>query len=396
MAQALLKECDRLCKKQKLSRSQQLEHVSHIALLIANAKEEVSALGGAGARDGGDAMEVDGAQESTVPATQEALARLREGVTAAAAAMGDTKESLSAVAKLGKMVDKTMPPDLGKAVTPVKMDPTLVNKAVLDHLLRTGKLDVARTLAEEAGEELDEDSIRPFADMVAVTESLKRRELGPAREWAARNAAGLEAIGSDVGFGIVRMEYLQLVKEGKVVDAVRHARGSFDRYMPARLREVQRLMGCLAFVGRLDTSPYASFFDEGEWDRLSQRLAGDGSRLLGLPRDLPLGVCVEAGVKALPSLLKFASVMQGRIGEWGSKTALPVEIDLGPERKYHSVFVCPVSREQASADNPPMMMQCGHVLCEHSLKKVSRGAARFKCPYCPVEVSVHGSTRLHL
>ncbi len=48
--------------------------------------------------------------------------------------------------------------------------------------------------------------------------------------------------------------------------------------------------------------------------------------------------------------------------------------------RYHSVFVCPVSREQASADNPPMMMQCGHVLCEHSLKKLSRGAARYTHP----------------
>ena len=89
-------------------------------------------------------------------------------------------------------------------------------------------------------------------------------------------------------------------------------------------------------------------------------------------------------------------MLQGRIGDWGIKNALPVEIDLGPERKYHSVFVCPVSREQATADNPPMMMQCGHVLCEHSLKKMARGAAKFKCPYCPVEVSVQGSTRLYL
>jgi len=312
------------------------------------------------------------------------------------AAVGDTKESLSAVAKLGKMVDKAMPPDLSKAVTPVKMDPSLVTKAVLDHLLRTGKLDVARTLAEEAGEELDEEGIRPFAEMMAVSEALNRKDLGPAREWAARNHDALERVGSDVSFGIVRMEFLQMVREGRAVDAVRHARGSFDKFVPSRLPEVQRLMGCLAFVGRLDKSPYASFFDEGEWDGLLDRISADGSRILGLPRDLPLSVCVEAGVKALPSLLKFASVMQGRIGEWGSKTALPVEIDLGPERRYHSVFVCPVSREQASADNPPMMMQCGHVLCEHSLKKVSRGAARFKCPYCPVEVSVHGSTRLHL
>lgn len=66
-------------------------------------------------------------------------------------------------------------------------------------------------------------------------------------------------------------------------------------------------MGCLAFVGRLDRSPYASFFDEGEWDKLAGHVSRDGWRLMGLPKDLPLSVCVEAGIMALPSLLKAAS-----------------------------------------------------------------------------------------
>jgi|LauGreDrversion2_3_1035106.scaffolds.fasta_scaffold316019_1 hypothetical protein len=43
--------------------------------------------------------------------------------------------------------------------------------------------------------------------------------------------------------------------------------------------------------------------------------------------------------------------------DWGSGGTLAVEVDLGPESQYHSVFVCPVSREQASRDNPPMMLQ---------------------------------------
>ena len=41
-----------------------------------------------------------------------------------------------------------------------------------------------------------------------------------------------------------------------------------------------------------------------------------------------------------------------------------MEVELGPEFQFHSVFICPVSREQASRNNPPMLLQCGHVLCE--------------------------------
>lgn len=266
----------------------------------------------------------------------------------------------------------------------------------MDHLLRTGHLDVARTLAHEAGEELDDEKVKPFVEMIEVIEALRLHNLAPAKQWANANAAALAEMESDLGFQIVRMEYVLLVSSGRVVEAVEHARTRFEGHMPRRLSEVQKLMGCLAFVGRLERSPYAALFDECEWHKLEASVTSEGCKLMGLPRDVPLEVCIEAGIKALPSLLKFATVMQGRIGDWGSKSALPVEIDLGPERRYHSVFVCPVSREQASADNPPMMMQCGHVLCEHSLKKVSRGAVRFKCPYCPVEVTLNGSITLYI
>jgi len=289
-----------------------------------------------------------------------------------------------------------MPPDLGKAVKAIPMDSSLVNKVIMDHLVRTGHLEVAKTLAEECGERLDEDKVRPFVEMMEVISALRHRDIGPAKMWAHRNEAALAELDSDLGFKIVQMEFVQLVSKGQVVEAVEHARRSFQAHVPQWLGQVQKLMGCLAFVGRLERSPYAELFHEREWQILEVSVTREGCLLMGLPKDAALEVCVEAGIKALPSLLKFANVMQGRIGDWGSKNALPVEIDLGPDRRYHSVFVCPVSREQASADNPPMMMQCGHVLCEHSLKKMSRGASRFKCPYCPVEVSVHGSITLYI
>ena len=53
------------------------------------------------------------------------------------------------------------------------------------------------------------------------------------------------------------------------------------------------------------------------------------------------------------------------------------------------VFTCPVSKEGATPDNPPMMLPCGHVLALSSITKLARGSRthRFKCPYCPAECS---------
>lgn len=49
-----------------------------------------------------------------------------------------------------------------------------------------------------------------------------------------------------------------------------------------------------------------------------------------------------------------------------------IEIPLPPENRYHSIFACPVSKDQSTEQNPPMMMACGHVITQDSLHKLSK------------------------
>jgi len=66
------------------------------------------------------------------------------------------------------------------------------------------------------------------------------------------------------------------------------------------------------------------------------------------------------------------------------------EVELGRQFVFHSVFACPVSKEESSVDNPPMLMPCGHVLCKQSLQKIAKSPLRtFKCPYCPAECTLN-------
>lgn len=68
--------------------------------------------------------------------------------------------------------------------------------------------------------------------------------------------------------------------------------------------------------------------------------------------------------------------------EWQNMKQLLVSMDLDKEFQFHYVFVCPVSREQATDENPPMLMTCGHVLCRQNITNLSNSAIPFNCPYC--------------
>lgn len=107
---------------------------------------------------------------------------------------------------------------------------------------------------------------------------------------------------------------------------------------------------------------------------------------------------VYVGTTALPVIMKLYTIMSSKKAEWSAQDELPVEIPLDEELRYHSVFACPVSKEQATDDNPPMMMPCGHVVCKESLARLSRSSrasSRFKCPYCPSESSVDQAVQVY-
>lgn len=63
---------------------------------------------------------------------------------------------------------------------------------------------------------------------------------------------------------------------------------------------------------------------------------------------------------------------------------LPFEVELPQWLHHHSIFICPVSREETSIDDPPIYMPCGHMVSTDTMKRLSKNCTRnFKCPYCP-------------
>ncbi|GAA5983720.1 hypothetical protein JCM10908_000394 [Rhodotorula pacifica] len=119
-------------------------------------------------------------------------------------------------------------------------------------------------------------------------------------------------------------------------------------------------------------------------------------RSLSLPKNSPLSVVTDVGGSgALAKIRKVRAVMKEKKTEWSAVGELPVEIPLPLPYRYHSIFACPVSKEQSTAQNPPMLLPCGHVIARESLMRLARGTPTLKCPYCPVVSHFNACVRVH-
>ncbi len=358
----------------------------------------------------------------------------------------------------------------------LSLDPRRVDELAALHLYRDGKPRAAARLLEEAGlaaaAAAEDEGQKSFFSSSSLGSHEQLRgiqevvaamavggDLAPACRWAEAHREGLQGLGSPLEFQLARLQFLQLLQGDGQQQQQQQQQGngqqgngegdedfSYDaalafareRLAPflasaapssspssssppaanAHKEEVQALMGCLLYAGRLATSPYAHLvLSDRLWQEAMETLHRDGCRLLGVPSESPLSVCYRAALRALGPLDKMRRVVEGSRGggagggDWEALAELPAEIDLGPSLRFHSVFSCPVTRELASPENPPVMLKCGHALCRNSMARLTgrgggeragaggghggSGGLKFKCPTCPTEQSVNDARELY-
>jgi len=337
---------------------------------------------------------------------KQASQKVSEGVTKIAT---DHRDLHSTVSKVGKAIDRNFVPDFDSTSREdVFSGPTkenLLHEVVLQHLYRQGQLVIAESLAQEANILEYQAQREPFLEVNAILEALKSQNLGPALDWAARNREALNMRGtarllmgststrpivqqrSSLELRLHKLKFVELLRQGNRLEAIKYARQNFPNFVDGQEREVQSLMGAVMYAGPgLAESPYAHLLDPTHWTEIGDLFLRDACALLGLAVESPLVVAVNAGCVALPALLNIKQVMLQRQvpGVWNAKDELPIEIDLGGECRYHSVFACPILRQQVSDNNPPMRLTCGHCISRDALAKLSQGH-KLKCPYCPIE-----------
>ncbi|GLT44209.1 hypothetical protein SLA2020_181200 [Shorea laevis] len=367
---AIIDAFDRVAKKQKLSCSKTQEVIDQIVQEIEKAREII---------------------HSTASDHNYVLAELKKRLHDIAPLNqleGTQKELNIVLSKYPKTLEKFFNPDISKAYRNIDLDTDAVNQIIASHFYRQGLFEVGDCFINEAEEPYDAVAVRSlFQEMYQILEAIKNRNLKPALKWAAANSDKLKENGSDLQLKLLHLQFVEILQQGSRDEALKYARTHFVPFAGNHMTEIQKLMGCLLWAGRLEQSPYAQLLSPTNWDIAAEELNRQFCNLLEQSYESPLSVTISAGVQGLLPLLKFMTVMAGKKQEWQSMKQLPVPVELGKEFQFHSIFVCPVSKEQSTDDNPPMMMTCGHVLCKQSINKMSKNSSKpFKCPYCPSDI----------
>ena len=215
------------------------------------------------------------------------------------------------------------------------------------------------------GTERSESLQRQFAEMYHILHELRQRHnLGPAIKWARAHSVELESRGSNLEFELCRLQFItlflgissvshdpnpsesdpspmnidnptassettspysSLTYEGPL-RAWAYARSEFGSFQARYAREIQELIGAMAFWQNMADSPYRHLFGRGgaAWDEVADSFAREFCSLLGLSAKSPLYSATTAGAIALPRIMKMQSIMKEKRTEWTTHHELPV------------------------------------------------------------------------
>lgn len=322
----------------------------------------------------------------------------------------------SGISKLGKQIDKQFTSSYSNllGVTSINDDVSRLNvlKSIIEHLYCSGYSEIAEDLEEESSVNLypkDSDKKTKFVELAKLISSIREGDFDSSLEWIATNRSNLNA-NSMYEWKIRKCQYCRMLldKTSSVEELIIASRKMTScRELEAETEgdEIKMLMTALLYRNKLDDSetlgPFVKSLANSSAE-ICDELINDFSNVNGIHelRHEHLMSAHSAGCYALPALIGIKSVFEQRnmtlskvFGENyltdERKEVLPIEIKLPKRLRYHSVFSCPILREQTTLNNPPMRLVCGHVISKDARDKMADNSHThghlIKCPYCPTE-----------
>ena len=188
----------------------------------------------------------------------------------------------------------------------------------------------------------------------------------------------------------------------KLMEIVKYTTKYLKPFMSKFKSQIRKMMGSFAFINEIEGTKYADLISNVHWEHLVQSFVRDFCKIQGLSKESGLFMTLKVGTLGIPKFQKFFKLIKGKEQLFDNKkNEIPIEISLGKDYNFHSIFICPVSREIATKQNPPMLLKCGHCITKSSLNNIvgnanDRPNRRIKCPICPEDIRHNDSVELKI
>lgn len=173
-----------------------------------------------------------------------------------------------------------------------------LDRMIIEHFLRLGYYETAELLANRSCVK-DLTNLDIFQTSREVERDLSARQTLKCITWCNDNKSKLKKINSTIEFQVRVQEFVELIREDKRLEAVRHAQKYFPAFEHDQLKEIRECMALLAFPINTDIQKYQKLFDPTRWDELVLKFRLENYRLFQLPTQSVLSVTVQAGLSAL-------------------------------------------------------------------------------------------------
>ena len=304
------------------------------------------------------------------------------------------------------------------------IDEKLIKELIVEHLIRKGNGKTVQRYIEESKLELNtlNKDIMLFQEYYDIINDLNNNKIKKLYDWCTKNKDILlkntgDAVtnknkeesleeNKDIYFECVKYNYILLLEdETKTVeDCVDYTRKHFKPFMSNKnyLKQISKLMTKLLFrkankekseiitESKIEDKNNNNIENKEGIEFIKNLFIETFLKLNHKSRDDTLNTILLAGRYVLPQVVESEEKLakdkdKKNIEVDKEKNQLMYSLELPEELIYHNIFVCPVSKEIASADNPPIRLNCGHCICKNSFDKIEKSGVRhnqIKCPIC--------------
>jgi len=251
---------------------------------------------------------------------------------------------------------------------------TRLDRAVVEHLLRSEKYDAASALAGDADmKELCD--VEVFLSAKNVIDSLRQRDCSKALAWCALNRAKLRKIDSQLEIHLRIQEAAELLRKQRYPEALAYARQHLASFATSHASQIQEFMGVFAFSASGPSRgwhKYETIMAETRWSFLVDEFRASQLRLNSLATVSTFALLLHSGLSSLKTSVCGSEAHLSAGCPLCSGDFLRLATDLPVAHRAHSSIVCRISGEVMNENNPPLALPNGNVYSRAALTAMAQ------------------------